>query len=318
MGININAGYGRLLAESIAAHHPKTGKVYFVATTSVAGWEEFSEMFPTGPEGNTRVFTTLKGLLDADVIEDGGDDIVYVLPNHTENVTSAGALDTGADSAGLTIIGLGEQDERPLLTFSGATTADLNVGSNGVTFENLRFDLTGIDALAGPLDINDSGCTFRKCEFITADSGGQCVTGIVTDNAADYLTIDDCKFYGKESGNTSAVRLIGSDYVTIKDSFFEGDYKVTIGAIEATTTAVAFLNIKNCEILNNKPSSVAAMNFVNGSTVTVVGCRIGVRSGTTPITLNEGANGNGGAGGRVLTGGNWFRGATTIAAGTLL
>src|SRR3990167_6183479 len=97
----------------------------------------------------------------------------------------------------------------------------MDIGSNGVTLENLRFDLTAFDALVAPFDVNSTGFTLRNCDIETADSGGQCTNAFLT--------------------------------------------------------------------------------------------------GTTPVSLNEGANSNGGSpSGSVLTGRNYFRGASTVAAGTLL
>lgn len=313
MPFNINAGYGRLIAEAVAAHAPKSGKVYFVATTGVAGWEEFSEMFPTGPEGNTRVWTTLKGLLDADVIEDGGDDVVYVLPNHTEDINVAGAIDTGTDSAGLTVIGLGEADERPLFTFRGATTADINIGSNGVTFENLRFDLTGIDALAAPFDVNDTGFTLRNCDIEVADSTGQATLALLTDANAGGLTIDNCNFHGSENaGTTAAIRLVGGLEHVIKDSRFVGNYQLNVGAIQTTTTAVG-LTIKDNIIKNLTASSTAAIALGVDSEVEVVNNRLAVLSGSAPIRIDPGTHT-----GYTLVGGNYYKATTTVAAGTLL
>ena len=313
MALNFHTGYGRMIANAIAARRPNMGKVYFVATTAVTGWEEFSELFPTGPEGNTRVFTTLKGLLTADVIEDGGDDVVFVLPNHTESINSAGAIDTGTDSAGLTIIGLGEADERALFTFGGATTADIDIGSNGVTFENLRFDLTGIDAVAAAFDVNSTGFTLRNCEVITADADGQATLALLTDANAGSMTIDGCYFRGSQTaGTTTAVRIVGGSNDVIKNSVFIGNYKSGAGAIEVTTTAAGNLLIENNKIFNNTASSVSAMAFTQGTTAIIVGNVFGIKSGTTPIYTNLGVNP-----GNLVIGRNYFKATTTATAGTL-
>ena len=314
MALNFHTGYGRMIANAIASRRPNMGRVFFVATTGVTGWDEFSELFPTGPEGNTRVWTTLKGLLDADVIEDGGDDVVFVLPNHTESINSAGAIDTGTDSAGLTVIGLGEADERPLFTFGAATTADINIGSNGVTFDNLRFDLTGVDALAAPLDVNSTGFTLRNCEVITADADGQATLALLTDASAGSMTIDGCYFRGSQTaGTTTALRIVGGSNSVIKNNVFIGNYKSGAGAIEVTTTAAGNLLIENNKIFNNTASSVSAMTFTGGTTAIIVGNVLGIRSGTTPIYTNLG-----GGAGYLVIGRNYYKAASTAAAGTLL
>lgn len=317
MPFNQNAGYGRFIATALAAAKPHTGKEYFVTASTDPNWEELTEMFPTGPEGNTRVWSSLSSLLSSGLISDGGDDVVFVAPNYTETVTTAGGLAVGTTSAGLTIVGLGSGDERPLINFTTATTADFDIGSNGVTIENFRFDLTGVDALAGPIDVNDSGCTFRNCEFITADADGQATVGVVTDANASYLTIENCSFYGSENAGTkSAIRLVGGNNAVIRNNHFEGNYKITAGAIEATTTAPGMLLIQGNTIVNRTASSTRAVNLVAGTRATIENNRFHVRSNTTPVSVGE--TGSSTAVGFVVTSGNYFTNATAIGAGVLL
>ena len=305
-----------MIADAIASRKPNMGQIFFVATTAVAGWDEFSSMFPTGPEGNTRVWTTLKGLLNGSVVTNNGDDVVYVLPNHTESIDAAAALNF-ASVNGLTVIGLGEADERPLFTWITATGADMEIDSNGVTLENLRLDMTGVDALTGPIDVDSSGFTLRDCEIIHATGTNQAVNCIVGDANADRFKMERCWVHGTDTaGTVSAIRLNGSDHFHIKDCYFDGAYKITAGAIQATTAAVGYGLVENCVIINKTASSVATMSFFRGSTLTVVGCTLSVLSGTTPILIDE-STGLGGTG-RITTGRNYYRAATTVSAGTLL
>jgi hypothetical protein len=312
----MNAGYGKLMAHALASRYPNMGKLFFVSASSLANWEELSEMFPPGPEGKDRVHTTLQGALDE--VEDGGNDLILVAPNHTETITAAGGIAVGTTAAGVTILGLGEADERPLISYTTAVGADLDIGSNGVTFENIRFDFTGVDALTGPIDVNDSGCTFRKCEFITADSGGQAVVGIVTDAAADNLIVEDCDFIGSaNAGTVSAIRIVGGDRAIIRRNHFLGNYKLSVGAIEVTTTLAGNLTIEDNTILNNTASSTAAMNFIKGCNVVIRRNVLGIKSGSAPIKTQEGQE-TGTDAAYLLVGGNYYNNATTVVAGTLL
>lgn len=312
----MNHSYGRLIANSLASHRPHTGKQFFLLGSSHANWEELSEMFPVGPEGKTRVFTDLQSALNS--TETGGDDIIFIAPGYTENITAAADIDI--NNTHVSIIGLGEGDQKPTFTFTTATTADLNVDAAGVSFENIRFDLTGIDALVAPLDINAASCTFRNCDFITADASGQCVNAILTDANADNMLIDGCDFIGSQlGGTTSAVRIVGGDDIIIKNSHFIGNYKVSAGAIEVTTTAAGNLRIENNTILNTTLASTVAVNFATGTTAIVVGNVLGIRSGSTPVRVNEDqVVGTGARGGYILVGRNYFRADTEPVAGTLL
>lgn len=310
MAYNINHGWGRIIANALAQKQ-RTGKVLITCGASNVLFQELNEIY--SDKSKIKVDTTLQASIDQSVGEHG--DTIFVAPNHTENITEAGGLDTGTDTAGLTIIGLGDADERPLFTFTTIATADFDIGSNGVTLENLRFDLTGVDALAGPIDVNDSGCTIRNCEFITADSGGQAITTILTDANADKMVVEGCKFIGStDAGSTSAIRIVGGDYTEIKDNYFEGAYKLDTGAIEVTTTLAGFLVVDGNTIKNLTTDSTGAMKFILGTNGHIVDNRLGILSGTTPVTAAEvGANPNG-----LLFGGNYYSAVTTVTAGTLL
>lgn len=315
MPFNFNHGWGRMIADSLAARWPHIGKVFIVSASTLKNWEELTEMFPGGPEGKTRVYSTLQGAIDD--AEDSGHDVIFIAPEHSETVTAAAGLSIGTTKTGLTIIGLGSGNKRPTINFTTATTADFDVNSEGVTFENIIFDLTGVDALAAPLDINDAYCTFRNCEFITADSGGQTVVGILTDANAGGLKLENCYFYGSDNAGTkSAVRIVGGVEHVIDKCHFIGNYKITAGAIQVTTTAAGLL-VRDTTILNRTAASVSAIDLVKNTTTVIVGCVLGVKTGTTPVTISEGAI-TGADGGYVLVGRNYYNAASTVVAGTLL
>jgi hypothetical protein len=62
-------------------------------------------------------------------------DTVYVMPGHTEAVTSSSIA---CDVAGVTFIGLGSGSMKPVLTF-GATDSRINVTAANCTWQNFRF-----------------------------------------------------------------------------------------------------------------------------------------------------------------------------------
>jgi hypothetical protein len=62
-------------------------------------------------------------------------DVIYVMPGHTEAVTSTSIA---CDVAGVTIIGLGSGAMKPTLTF-GATDSRINVSAANCTWKNFRW-----------------------------------------------------------------------------------------------------------------------------------------------------------------------------------
>lgn len=311
MAFNWNHGWGKLIAESLTKS-PRVGPIYIVAAASNVNYEELNEIFPaTGDKSSVQ--TTLQAAIDQTTNNREGATI-FVAPGHTENVTAAGGLDTGTDTAGLSIIGLGEANERALFTFTTDVAADFNIGSNGVTLDNLRWDLTGIDNLTAPFDINDTGFTMRNCDITTADSGGQTALALLTDANAGNMTLEDNRFLGTiDAGTATAIRIVGGDGTIIRRNYIVGAYTTTLGGIEVLTTPATNLLIENNTIRNVTLASTKAITLATQSSGAVVNNRLGILSGTTPIGVTAGDTSTG-----LTVGGNYFTNATSVTAGTLL
>ena len=313
MPFNVNGGWGRIAADSIFSNSPKAGNRFLVIASTNANWDKYTSMLPANPAGPVAVHATLQAAIDA--CTDSQDDVIYVADGHTETVTAAGGLDV--NKIGVSIVGLGKGNRRPTINFTTATTADMDVDAEGVSFENLIFDLTGVDALVGPIDVNAANASFKKCLFRTADADGQAVVGIVTDANADGLLVQDCYAVGStDAGTTSFIRIVGGDEIVIKDNIIEGAFRITSGGIEATTTAPGYLVVQGNVIRNLTAASTRAMNFVSGTRALIVNNRLAVRSGTTPISVN--ITGSSTMVGFINTIGNYYTNVTAITPGVLL
>ena len=90
---------------------------------------------------------------------------------------------------------------------------------------------------------------------------------------------------------------------------------ISINSLSYEISAKSYLalDIENNKIFNNTASSVSAMTFTGGNTAIIVGNVLGIRSGTTPIYTNLG-----GGAGYLVIGRNYYKAASTAAAGTLL
>lgn len=99
------------------------GKVYFV-DSAVAGSD--------GTSPDTAV-GTIDAAINKCTASQG--DTIYVMPGHTEAVTSTSIA---CDVAGVTFIGLGTGSNKPVLTF-GATDSRINVTAANCTWQNFRF-----------------------------------------------------------------------------------------------------------------------------------------------------------------------------------
>lgn len=187
-------------------------------------------------------------------------DVIFVMPGHVETVTAAAGLDV--DVAGIAIVGLGHGSLRCQINFTTATTADMDVDAANVTFYNILFT-GGVDALAGPLDVNAADCAFINCEY--RDVTGQATDVIIADANADRLLIDNYKHRGAAAaGGASAIALIGMDNPTIRNFHIVGNFSV--GAIDIRTTAAVDIDINTGYIWNKNASDIAIVDTITGST----------------------------------------------------
>ena len=186
-------------------------------------------------------------------------DVIYVLPGHAETVSGAAGIDV--DVEGISIIGLGNGDNRPTITFTGAT-ADMDIDAENVTIENLRF-IGGVASLAAPIDVNQEYFTIRNCEFMASGAGYGVQISIITDANCNDIAVEDCTFQylvatdgttAITQTSTEAIRLVGADRAVIKGCYFSGDF--TTSAINCVTTAS-----KDIKILNNHIYNIATENI---------------------------------------------------------
>src|SRR3990167_5475254 len=112
-------------------------------------------------------------------------DVIFVAPRHTEDIPAAGTIDL--DVAGIRVVGLGNGRERPTITYSA--DGDIDVDAANITLENFFIDVTGVDAVAGAIDVNAADFTLQDCEILMADSGGQATRCVVGATAAVRLRV---------------------------------------------------------------------------------------------------------------------------------
>ena len=196
-----------------------TGSVFFVSSTADGRADDVTShgMSPTLP------FATLDYAIGACTASKG--DLIYIMPGHTETITTAGGIDL--DVQGISVIGLGVGSKRPTFTFSTSTSASVTVDAASIYIENILFDGTGINGITQLIDVNSSDFHMRGCELIVAASGGNRVATVVkTDQNADRMIIEDCIFRGADVGSSGGTMIevytsSGSiDNVQIRSNYF--------------------------------------------------------------------------------------------------
>ena len=244
-------------------------------------WVDSGAGSNTNDGTHARPYSTLDYAVGKCTANNG--DVIMVKAGHTETVTAAGGLDL--DVAGITIIGLGNGSDRPTVSFTTATGADMDVDAANITISNFLFT-GGIDALTGPIDVNAADFTMIDCE--TRDSTGQTVDFIVADANASRLTIDGWTHRGAAAaGGASALQLVGGDGAMVKNFWIDGNFDTA--AIENVTTAATNLTINggaNGSYIRNRNSADVCVTAV-ATTTGNVGPNIYARIADNAANITE-------------------------------
>ena len=160
---------------------------------------------PTGDIGDIwdLSYTTLTAALDVTTADNG--DVIYMAAGHSENVTTGYAI----DDAGVRIVGMGEGSQMAKLVFT-ATASQLDVSAADVVFENIRFDASTSDIVAG-IDIVDAGdgTTFRNCKFTSEAAADEFLIAVNIQASADDILFEGCEFITPGAAATHGVLIAG-------------------------------------------------------------------------------------------------------------
>lgn len=165
----------------------------------------------------TRPFATIDAAIGACTANNG--DIIMVAAGHAETLVAAGAVTM--DVAGVSIVGMGKGNNRPVLTFTPAAAGTANVSwtAANCSFENVVC-IAGLDALTNPFNISSSGA-WLDIEWQDASSTVEAETVVLTTAAADNLTIN-LVYRGFPAGNAcvAPIKLVGATDARINLDFY--------------------------------------------------------------------------------------------------
>jgi hypothetical protein len=208
---------------------------------------------------------------------------IYLMPGHTENVGSAGAIN--CNKTGVTIVGLGNGSDRA--TFTWTTTASTwTVTAANVTIKNINTAVS-IDEVVSMFSVSAANVTFDSVNFRAVGTSTQAIQWLLTTAAADNLTIQNCQHYQLTAAAAAQkwIELVGTDFTRIVDNtFFIVANASTSSSLIAGSTAVVY-----CEIARNNCLFIGAtidkvINLVTTSTGLIANNNIG--SGTSVATAS--------------------------------
>jgi len=253
------AWYGTFINEA-------SGSVFFV--DSVAGNIEKSGRTPANP-----CATIAQALASARAVT-SRHAVILVAPWHTETIDADGDLDV--DENDVSVIGLGGGDNRPLLTISTATDANITVSGSGCLFANMRISMA-IDACATPIVMSGAGSTLKDIDYVEASACE--AVDVISVGAVARVTLENIRIEGintTDGDADSAIHLNGCDQLVIRNVVARGGDWAD-GVIQNETDEVLDLLIENCtlqtEATENKIMAFdsAATGFIRNVTARLAG-----------------------------------------------
>lgn len=282
--------YGALSA--VMPELPPQGKAFFVLKAGLAWSGDFGFEFKPDRDGLPRVFPTIAAVISASVLVAGRGDVIYLMPGHTESISSATALTLSV--AGVQIIGLGTGGTRPTITLDTANTATINVTAANITIKNVIFIANFLAVAAAFTLTTAKDFQLINCEFRDTSASLNFIAIVVvatTSNAADGLLIDSCKFFLlATSGAIKIASALGTnDRWTIKGNYWSTP-TTNAGAvlpIAAGKILTNFLLLNNrFNLVNATGTSTGYLITTNGSTNTgLIDGNIDFALPTTPLQV---------------------------------
>lgn len=187
-------------------------------------------------------------------------DVVVLMPGHAETLVASLSISI----EGLRIVGLGEGDNRPIITFGTDTGANWALDADNITIENVIFK-NDIDAQVDMLNISNAYATIFNCEFWEGASK-QWLIAVSLDHAnSDNCRIIGCKFVSTAAGANSAIKIGAAlNALEVAHCTVFGDF--ADACIHNPTGNVATnLNIHHC-LLQNTQTGDHSIELVSACT----------------------------------------------------
>lgn len=273
-----NVGYGRALFDSFAPRYVN-GRTLVVGASTLPGQETLQRLFSPDTFGKLRYFSTLAAAV---AMAQANRDTIYIVPGHTETISSATALNISV--TGLQIVGGGIGSLRPTFTLNTATTATITVSAANVRIENVVIDGTGFDAIAAVITVTGTNFQLVNSEVLLANATNQAVLGISIATGLRASIVGNRITGTVDAGTTTAIQIVGGADHVITDNVIIGGYTAGTGGISNITTAALRVMIARNTIINLTASSTKAITLVSGTTGVVEDNRLGILSGTAGIT----------------------------------
>jgi len=209
---------------------------YFYGSTGDVFWAD-SGVTSSGNGTFASPFSTIDAAIGACTASHG--DVVAVKSRHAETVTATSIVHDTIDVA---IVGMGEGDNRPLLSFSLALST-IAMSAAGCSIKNVRMTISAAVDVTAMIAVTAAGVTLKDIEVLNPAATYEAVQVITASTAASRLVIDNVTVRGSTgSAMTQCFALTAVTDAEIKNCHFSGTADNWIQFATACTNAI----IENC------------------------------------------------------------------------
>ena len=253
------------------------GSVFFVHSgtgTDGAGYGQ-------NPDAPLATLDYAVGLCTADK-----GDKIYCLPGHAEDVAAASAVDI--DVAGISVIGLGNGNNRA--KFTGITGAGATIEINGanIRLENLIFVAGFTNGLTQFVDVKTASddLVFKNCEWRELLNTQEFLVAVTIEATQSRITFDGCRFKSIIGGDSlAAIKTEGAiTDLVVKNCSFNGDWLDAV--IDADATAITTPEFYDLYIRNADPTNGFGITIDAATIASVANCVILTqKANTVPVAV---------------------------------
>lgn len=240
------------------------GNVFFVGATAATKW--IAGVDDPSYGSLEKPFATIDYAIGKCTANQG--DVIYVLPGHTETIAAAGGIT--CDVAGISIIGLGNGDLRPTITWSATASSWLVTAAN-VLIKNIITTIS-VDEVVSMFAVSAAGCTLDAVDFKeygAKGATGQAIQFLLTTSGASNLTIQNCRHRQLTAATADQVwiQLVGTTNTRILRNSIHILAKASVNSICISgSTAVVEAEIAYNTILWLGATITSVINLVTTST----------------------------------------------------
>jgi hypothetical protein len=238
-----------------------SAEVFLVSYNTPTWYGDFQHAYRPDKKGTIRVYNTIAAAYAATV--SGRGDVILVAPNHAETIAAATTL----TNAGVSIVGMGEGNNRPTITFATATAASLVMASANTTFDNLIF-IGNIASQVVALDFSAAaGGAVRNCVFKAGSATAAPLVTIKTGTASTDMVVDNNTFnYSTNTSNTPTelVTMNGCDRFQFTNNYVSGNFSTAI--LNNITTLCNDVLVENNALYNLATVATGGIAFFTGTT----------------------------------------------------